>query len=155
MALDIPTSLVRHGRYDRETGLLTPQGRGDILRASNRLTELALGERMLIMSSDAPRAEESARLLALNLPAAQVVIDATLNKQGNRPSVEDFEGMLEGIAAEHDVVLDDHAQLIVVTHAPLINLAINHSLRRADENVQFGQPYPYVPGSWVSAGDLM
>lgn len=153
MAIEIPVVLVRHGRYDRDTGNLTAQGRGDILRTCNRLAGLALGDSLLIMSSTAPRAEESAELLSMNLPG-RLVVDDELTRQGNRPGVEDFDGMLESIASRHDASLGDHSGLVVVTHAPLIHAAVNHSLRGSDASIQHGEPYPYTPGTWVPASEL-
>lgn len=154
MAIEIPVVLVRHGRYDRDTGRLNAQGRGDILRTCNRLAGLALGDALLILSSTEPRAEESAKLVEMNLPS-RLVTDAELARQGNRPDVEDFDGMLERIAARHDVSMDDHTGLVVVTHAPLIHVAINHKLRGSDAIIQHGEPYPYTPGTWVPPIDLL
>ena len=153
MAIEIPVVLVRHGRYDYGTGGLTPMGRGDILRTCNRLAGLALDGALLIMSSTTRRAEESGRLLAMNLPS-RLITDDELASQGNRPTAENFDGMLEDIATKHDVALGDHRGLVVVTHAPLIHAAVNHSLWGSDSSIRHGEPYSYIPGTWVPALEL-
>lgn len=156
MALTVPTFLVRHGRYDRQTDELTPDGQQDMLRGHAKLVEHSLGSGALILTSSATRAVQSAGLLYRNIPDSEMFMDDRLATHGNHPyQLDSLDELLHRIAQERGVEPDTYNGLVVVTHAPLIHQAVNHSLRGANEAIVHGEPYLYELGSWATTRGLM
>src|SRR5262245_52218623 len=156
MALTVPTFLVRHGQYDRSTGLLTDEGRIDMERAYKSLVRHAVGERALILCSNAPRAIQSADELAKHLSTVEPLQDGELQQHGNFPiRLASLDGLLEQIVERGGIDLGNHDSLVVVTHAPLVSLATTHNLRAKPDDVPYGAVYPYEPGSWIEPRQLL
>jgi phosphohistidine phosphatase SixA len=158
MAIEIPTFLVRHGSYSKDHGGLINDGAHEIKLASDQLVELGVGASALILSSTARRTRESARILNQKLNCKDddtdekgIIFDDALYEAGCHPvELPSLDDLLEEIISKGRATQADHTGLVVVTHAPLIALAIQNDPYVIPARVTIeGGVYPYKPDSWV------
>lgn len=141
--------LVRHGDYDPNTGNLTPEGMVQSVQAAERLVKQGLGSLALILSSSAPRAEQTAHILLDELNT-RIIFSDELNTVGNRPqNLDSLDDLLKQELDKNDTALAPGQDLVVVTHAPMINQVIDPH-NQGGLRAQNGGVYQYEPGSWDS-----
>lgn len=145
-------TLVRHGNYDsydrinkRSAEVLIPEGEAQAVKAGETLLEKGLGEGALILSSDAPRAAQTAQIIAGIINCKDIILSSRLNIWGNRISaMQDLDGAIaQSLHEEASRDTPEHG-LIVVAHAPIVATAL--AIRPRD--VAFGGVYDYEPGTW-------
>lgn len=123
---DIPTEtergkikrlfLIRHGSYNSE-GNLDDGGRKDIEELSRKISQLVNNEdSVLILSSPAPRAKESAEIIAGVLQSSVETNNALFTKYESINDTE-FQNVLNLIQSVKDRV----SLLILVTHGPIVD----------------------------------
>lgn len=137
--------LVRHGSYDA-TGSLDAAGREiHAPRARNELINRGLGTSAVLLSSDQPRAVETAQIIGTGL-GIELALSNIINRTGNRPwYLRDLDAVIEEALNEAGVAIDGGSQeLIVVTHAPM--LAIARGVESKD--IRYGEVLEYLRNSW-------
>lgn len=136
--------LVRHGDYDKY-GDLSVRGREvDAVAARDRLILAGLGGGAVLLSSDAPRAIQTARVIGAGL-GVEPKPSRTINTQGNHAwNVRDLDVVVEEALREVGVDVDPDDNLVVVTHAPMVAIA----QRVLMSEVDYGAVFHYERGSW-------
>jgi phosphohistidine phosphatase SixA len=107
-------AIVRHGKDDPETEVLTPEGRQGVLSLGERLADIAGQNQVnLILTSTAPRALQTAELLAEQLGGAAVVGEERLWRDNTHPRAGSYEliGLIQDAGERADFV-------VLVTHLP-------------------------------------
>jgi phosphohistidine phosphatase SixA len=139
--------LVRHGSYDRHTRRLDEAGRiFHAPSARDNLLARGLGASTILLSSDAPRAAETAEIIGEGIGIEPVLCDI-INEAGNNPWViKDLDFLINNALDEMDVTYDGTQELVVVTHAPM--LAIARGVESQD--ISFGEVFAYQRGSWAN-----
>lgn len=137
--------LVRHGNYDHESGCLNAEGRSiHAPSARDRLLARGLGANTILLSSDAPRAAETAEIIGYGI-GAKPILSSVINEAGNDAwSVSDLDAVVDRALLEVDIADDATQDLVVVTHAPM--LAIARGVESYD--IDFGEVLAYQRGSW-------
>ncbi|MDB5176327.1 MAG: hypothetical protein JWM81_1185 [Candidatus Saccharibacteria bacterium] len=143
--------LVRHGRYDRQTSGLTNEGREiDAPRALSTLLAKGLGQGAVVLSSSAPRALQTAEIIAAGL-SSEVISSRLIEDGGNDVGgVRDLDELVgRALSQAQAKPLDDNG-LVVVTHAPMVAVAMGvHPFRDVD-NMDFGKVAEYQVGTWTN-----
>lgn len=138
--------LVRHGRYNRDG--LTPEGREDARHARDELLTKGLGGRAIVLSSSADRAMRTAEIIAEGL-GALTAESFRMDIGGNRPeAIQNLDDWISRALKEAEASVGDEQQLVVVTHAPLIDVAKGLTI----DGVGHGEVYEYLTGSWNNPG---
>lgn len=136
--------LVRHGAYERRPERLSEIGKEQVAEARDLLVDKGLGGRALILSSDLPRAIETAEIIAAGLEAP-VIPSRRIGEGGNHPrgikSLDDFIDKALGEAGE---TLPNDTDLVLVTHAPMLAAIMNVDVKF----VAMGEVIEYTVGSW-------
>lgn len=138
--------LVRHGDYGFDYNL-NEQGREhDAPAASDRLRLRGVGVRAVLLSSDAPRAAQTAEIIGRGLGIDPVYLSRIIRQRGNDAwGIENLDEVIEKALGEVGVEVDEaEDDLVVVTHAPMIAVA-RHVL---PSEVDYGEVYEYRRGSW-------
>ena len=137
--------LVRHGNYDRRSGSLNAEGRQiDAPSARDQLLLRGLGANTILLSSDAPRAVETAEIIGHGL-GSEPVLSNMINRAGNGAwSVRDLDALVDLALQEAGITDDVNRDLVVVTHAPM--LAIARGVE--SDAIDFGEVLAYQRGSW-------
>lgn len=132
---------VRHGRYDPLTKALTAEGEDDARRACTDLESRGLGREALILSSSNLRAIESAKIIGRVLYTPP--FSSTLLAEGGEcpEIIVDLDLFLNEALAETGQELSPNQPLIVVTHAPLIEM-ISRNMPG------YGEVVEYISGTW-------
>ncbi|MCX6712673.1 MAG: histidine phosphatase family protein [Candidatus Vogelbacteria bacterium] len=127
--------VVRHGedRSDKEGEKLTLDGEADIVRLANLLRELVGGKSLEVFSSPAPRAVQSAEIIAFTLGVDGAVIQTSLADIDNDSGDDEVAALAEFIDGSHrsDVV-------IVVTHYTIPERLIAHWVKMKLDQKIFG-----------------
>lgn len=117
-------ALVRHGRYDYHTGHLTNDG---IRQADEAAAELVRGFRFLgavILTSPAPRAEETADRIGMKVGEGEgtvIVRHQALQLAGEHPRVmPNLRSMTRAVLETEVPDLQHTGHVVIVTHLPLI-----------------------------------
>lgn len=146
MGYDKEFYLVRHGNYDWTTGGLDAVGRiVDAPKASRHLVDRGLGTRAVLLSSDARRAAETAKIIGDTL-GTEPVLSPTINQAGNEArDVHDLDAVIERALQEEGVEIDGTEQdLVVVTHAPMLAIA----RRVSSMEIGYGEVFTYQRNTW-------
>jgi broad specificity phosphatase PhoE len=148
--LNIDTYLVRHGHYDHNSDEIDERGAEESKYAAGELsTDYYIGQSALVLSSDAPRALGTARIIAAELDDAPVIPSLRMNLGGNEPeAIRDLDEWILKSLQEAGASLEDKSSLIVVTHEPLIRVAVYGSDRRSNWAISHGEVNVYRPGRW-------
>jgi phosphohistidine phosphatase SixA len=130
----------RHGRDNYETGGLLPEGEADAQDMAKRLREFGVGRGVILLSSDRLRTVQTAEIIKRELAAPTIVRSPFIRKAGNNPqpvlNLWSFTGkVLEACGVDHA-----EADVMMVTHMPLVQAA-------AGQPLQYGGVYE-VPESW-------
>jgi phosphohistidine phosphatase SixA len=146
--VSLNTLLVRHGQYEDSTGTLNEEGQAQAKEAARKLVEFGLGS-IAVLSSDVPRALQTGEIIAAEL-SSPIFSSRRMNIGGNRPEgIEDLDDWLKKALDEAGADIEPNTGLVVVTHGPLIKVALHGTTRSSEsEEVEYGQVVPYVPGSW-------
>ena len=140
--------LVGHGHNNGEN--LSAAGVIDAERARDQLRAKKLGRDVLLLSSVAERALQTAEIIAQGLNT-EVIASPRILAGGNLPrGVESLDSWIEKSAEEvgHSVTSDK--ELVVVTHLSMLTIA--QGLRRDQiRDVPYGKVYEYTPGSWKNS----
>ena len=138
--------LVRHGAYRIGAGL-SAEGIEDATRAKDQLLAKNLGGNAMVLSSTAPRAIETAEIIADGLMAG-IVPSLRIKEGGNGPqAIQDLDAWIGLAFDEAKLSTPDDKRLVIVTHAPMV--AIAKGLHATDtSSVGYGEVYEYTPGSW-------
>lgn len=147
------TYLVRHGSYNENGGGLDAAGREASERARDSLLKCGLGDRALVLCSDAPRAVETARIIAAGICAT--VAESKRVRIGGTDyisAVENLDDWLARSMSDAGQTLAQDQTLVVVTHAPMIAIAKGLYDSDYSKAVGFGEVYPYIHGSWQNPG---
>ncbi len=138
--------LTRHGKYEDQPEALTQEGRLQSMEAVTELSRRGLGASAIILTSNAPRAIETATIIANGLRASRLIESRLIRDAGETISmVRSFDGVLEAALGIHDLDPATIGDLVVVTHMPLISL-VNHG--DPHEITEHGEVVEYVPGTW-------
>jgi len=136
---------VRHGHYGRVD--LSFIGHEQAAQAAEELIHKNLGRNVLLMSSDAPRAAQTADVISEALGTPYFATER-LNIAGQTPEVvRDLDEFLHETATNRACDFDSETQFIVVAHAPLLAVILGHAPLDY-EMVEYGQIVPYEAGSW-------
>ena len=107
--------LVRHGQANPQG--LTEQGKSQIVLTGLFLATLSLDPLMTdMLSSETPRAVETARIIQQELGFSSLIMDNWLNVEHDPE--DSFERLLNLV--EDAMIEDDHDSIILVTHEPHI-----------------------------------
>lgn len=136
--------LVRHGRY-LDTGGLNAAGKEQARRAADKVARLT-GSAALILSSTLPRAAETADSIQQKIHA-QVIGSRLISIGGNYPeAIRDLNDFLVRAAALEKVELPPDRDVVVVTHGPLIAMALGYDVDDVDQRIDYGGVYvPHTP----------
>lgn len=141
------TLFVRHGEYNRKPEVLTPRGKLQAEEAAAVIVARELGPRAVLLSSDAPRALETAGIIG-RVSDTSVVASKRINILGNDPdglkSTEDWEAMLHQALVESGAETEGDG-LIIVAHQPLLEVVTG------DKYVANGEVVSYDPTAWHNA----
>jgi len=133
--------LVRHGSYEFDTQDLTARGVREAQQAGEQLASSELGEEVVLISSDQPRALNTSNIIAAAINAV-VLPSRRLNIIGNDPTgVESLDEMLDLSLADTGAPLRGSG-LIVVAHQPLLRVA------EPGNSITYGHITHYQPQSW-------
>jgi phosphohistidine phosphatase SixA len=144
--------LVRHGDYDFDgpnRGHLTVKGREQAELAKDMLLAKQLGERVIILSSDAVRARETSDVIAAGLKAI-LVHSPRIRRGGENPfAVGHLETFLkDSLQADSESEVDPtDSSFVVVTHAPLIAAVTS----QPNPDINYGGVYT-APSGWTNLG---
>jgi phosphohistidine phosphatase SixA len=143
--------LVRHGRYDRETMGLTDEGRDiDAPRALSILLAKGLGQGAVVLSSSAPRALQTAEIIAAGL-SSEVISSRLIEYGGNDVwGVKDLDVLVSRALSEAEAKPLDDNGLVVVTHAPMVAAAMGRHHFRDVDNIGYGKVVEYQVGTWTN-----
>jgi phosphohistidine phosphatase SixA len=114
--------LVRHGSYKSgPLEALTDAGREQSIFARNNLVARQLGGKVYLLSSDAPRALETASFIGAGLDT-EVLASKRIRIAGERRNVVDNLGnfLVRSLRIDASIVADPEFSFVVVTHAPFI-----------------------------------
>ena len=144
---EAPIYLVRHGK-DGYDGNLTPEGIEQSEYARDTLLEVGLGTKALLLSSNAPRALQTAGIIGLGLDTL-VHPSQRINTAGSKARiVQNLDTYLEETLRRLGLTMSDGQSLVVVTHAPLIAVAKGLDIFDSGQ-VMNGEVVEYEPGSWT------
>lgn len=133
--------LVRHGSYTGPPQRLTEKGKEQSRLAGKHLSSAGIKIGATLLSSDAPRALQTAAIIA-SIIGTEVVPSKRINIIGNDPyGVEYLDEMLEAALAEAGRDTSG-GNLVVVTHEPLLAIV---APRVAIAN---GKVVEYQPETW-------
>lgn len=139
-----PIFFVRHGRYRLEE--LTEEGRNQSVEARETLLGNGVGRSALLLSSNAPRAVQTADILHEAI-GERVIQSELIALAGFAPdAIEDLDSLLTEALESEGQSLEDHYGLVVVTHAPLVAAVKGPRVR--EEHIKYGEVVPYTIGSW-------
>lgn len=148
--LQSPVYLVRHGKQERVGGeeRLSDKGRHeDAPNARARLLSRGVGHDALLLSSDYPRAIQTAQIIGEGI-GAQVVPSKRIGESANRAKgIRSLDDFLSKALAEAGLEQRESG-LVVVTHAPMLAIALRRYEEDAVESIGYGQVVDYEPGSW-------
>ncbi len=134
--------LIRHGDYENQPERLTSLGRRQAENAAKFLVAQRVGHDATLLTSDARRALETARIIARNIsPALDFIPSQRIAIVSNAPFIESLDEVLDA-ALEDAHVTDEPGDLLVVTHSPLLKIAAKGAV------VDNGEVIEYELGSW-------
>lgn len=135
--------LVRHGAY-MHPEKLTPTGLAQAEQAGDELLALGIGASALVLSSDAPRALQTAERIAAKLGVEKVFGTQFLGVAGLKPEcAPTIEAVIEAALHENGLTPPADGQgLVAVTHQPLLSAVTG------DQTYRNGQVTAYEVGSW-------
>ncbi|MDB5169412.1 MAG: hypothetical protein JWO41_768 [Candidatus Saccharibacteria bacterium] len=143
--------LVRHGAYDYGTGSLNDKGREQSRAALRELVALGAGSLALLLSSDAPRAIETSRIIAEGT-GAEVVPSKRMRLSALEPDgVESLDECIQQSLNECGLLVPE--SLVVVAHEPLLQTAAYKSWANKP-HFDNGAVLRYEPGSWENLAFL-
>ena len=147
------TYLVRHGSYRFDSNKLDTKGIEASNEARDYLLQRGLGDRALVLCSNALRAIETAEIIASGL---QVPITSSKRVRigGNDyiKGIKNLDDWLDLSLAEAGVTIDPDQTLVVVTHAPMIAVAKGQYDLDHSTVAGYGEVFPYMQGSWQNPG---
>jgi len=137
--------LVRHGKYGDDWNLDATGREIHAPSARDQLLARGLGSGAVLLSSDAPRAAQTAEIIGRGL-GVQPVLSRLINEAGNEAwGVQDLDEVVEGALRAADITLDESSQeLVVVTHAPMVAIAKGVPMKE----ITFGEVFAYQRHSW-------
>jgi len=117
-------ALVRHGKYDHMSGHLTDEGRRQADRAAAELVEGCRFLGVVILTSPAARAVETADRISVAVgvqEGAVVIKHPALQIAGEHPeAMRNLRSLTRTVIEDGAPALDYDGRLIVVTHMPLV-----------------------------------
>jgi phosphohistidine phosphatase SixA len=135
--------LVRHGHYDGNPEQITEKGISQSEEAAQVLASRELGSVAILLSSDAPRALQTAKIISERL-SIEVMPSRRLNIVGNNSDgVASLGVVIEAALAENDSPAYGES-LIIVAHEPLIRCT------NLGAPVANGQVVTYEDGMWLN-----
>lgn len=131
--------VVRHGKYDRHpdehliaSGIAQAQAAGQLLLGKGVL------DSAIILSSSAPRAVQTAEIICETLGCSQVYASPLVEMAGMQPEIVDTLREIADLALrQHEVVLADDQQLVIVAHEPLVAAVSGRQYAANGEVVEF------------------
>jgi phosphohistidine phosphatase SixA len=146
-----PYFLVRHAEAFMESGLvehLTPEGIIQAEQARDQLIESGLDQNTLVLSSTAPRAVETAEIIAEGLGAG-VETAVTIRRIGEAPgdrSTAVLASIVTGLEAKFEPV-EEGAPVVIVGHQPLFVRLTSKKAIGNGEVIEWdpNQPKPKAP----------
>lgn len=138
--------LVRHGEYGRDHNLNAMGREVHAPSARDNLVNLrGLGSNAVLLSSDAPRAAQTAEIIGEGL-GVKPVMSALVNEAGNSAwLVSDLDAVIEEALDLAGVEINEESQdLVVVTHAPMLAVARGVDSR----DIRYGEVLAYARNSW-------
>jgi broad specificity phosphatase PhoE len=119
----------------------------DAANAKARLLSREVGNGALLLSSNYPRALQTAEVIAKGI-GSEVIPSKRLAEGGNYPKgIESLDDFLLKALEEAGVEQAGRA-LVVVTHAPMLTIALQRYEDDAIDSIGYGMVVDYVPGSW-------
>lgn len=148
---------VRHGSYNL-SGDLNTVGLEQAGAAKDYLLQEGIGRSALLLSSDIPRALQTAEVLHEAI-GEQIITSDKLGMGSFSLNIVDLADVLAEVAGTADFNIDDADGLVVVTHAPLV--AAVKGPKISEDDIAYGEivkyridslPFSPVPASEKPAG---
>ncbi len=144
----LETYLVRHGDYESRTGRLNQDGIAHSEAALGELVAHGLGKTTLVLSSNAPRALDTAGVIAAGL-GVEVVPSKRIKAGGNEAlAIKSLDDWIMRALEEANTERGS-GPLVIVAHEPLLRIAAYKTLKNSPR-IPYGHVQPYILGSWVN-----